>query len=645
LGRINLFFNLFLVLIITCSINVSAQENLCRGALGDPIRKIDFGRGPDQHGSRIAETTFDFQATGTPSDGSYTIAKSTGGMHPTSWHQIGNHTPNDPDGYMMIVNASNEPSVFYKATIGGLCANTTYEFAAWVINLMSRPAIRKPDLTFTISTTDGQLLAEPYNTEPIPEGPSTGWIHPGFLFTIPPNVNEIVISIRNNGFGGSGNDIAIDDITFSPCGPVITPSIDGTTTTNKSLCVGETKDLILSANVTPGVYTNPQYLWQEMDVSGQWQDMPTEITNQYTKQFDNAQIGTYKYRLLVADDGNINSPSCRANSPMFELNVIPFPAIPIGNGPLTVCVGQPIQLNVSDASSYKWTGPAGFNQTIKSPIIPAATFEMSGTYHVTVYNDAKCGSSTQVEVNVIPRPTATIDHISPICKGSSVTLNANGGSSYLWVPSIGLSDANARSPKASPAKTTDYTVYVSNGICTTSESITVVVIKDLEANAGSDLKIIKGNTVKLHGSSTGENIDRIFWTPSDYLDDPTKANPIAKPPVSTTYTLNVISSKGCESSTDNVFVKVYDKLIVPNSFSPNGDGINDLWNVIAIDTYINPTVKVVNRYGQLMFEGKGNQTAWNGKRGNEDVPIGVYYYMVYLEPGLNPLTGSLTVIR
>ncbi len=72
----------------------------------------------------------------------------------------------------------------------------------------------------------------------------TDWLHPGFLFTTPANVNEVVISIRNNGPGGDGNDIAIDDITFTPCGPVIIPAIDGIEISNKDLCIGDTKDII-----------------------------------------------------------------------------------------------------------------------------------------------------------------------------------------------------------------------------------------------------------------------------------------------------------------------------------------------------------------------------------------------------------------
>lgn len=644
----NLIYKLILFIAFLFCNTGRAQTILCKGALGDPIKKLDFGNGIPQHGPPISETSFNFQSTGTPEDGWYTIAKSTVGMHVGSWHQIGNHTPNDPDGYMMIVNASNAPSVFYEATISGLCANTTYEFAAWVINLMTHEG-NKPDLTFTISTVQGVLLATPYNTGKIAEGSATDWLHPGFLFTTPPNVNEIKISIRNNGEGGGGNDIAVDDITFSPCGPVITPSVDGVPTPFKNLCVGDNKSFILSAEVTPGVYINPQYLWQEMDANGNWQDMPTETTRQYLKKFETAVEGSYKYRLLVAENGNINSPNCRANSPTFELNVIPLPPIPIANRSMTVCIGEPINLTVSDASGYKWTGPNGFNSTIQSPVIPRATTEMAGTYYVTISNDAGCEASTQTEITIIPRPIATVDPIAPICKGFPVTLNVRAdsdiGITYRWLPDESLSATNIPNPIATPEKTTTYTVYVSNGYCETPINVTVHVFTPLQANAGPDLKIIKGNSIRIKGSVSGEKAGFVFWTPSDYLDNPNKLNPIATPPVSMTYTLNIMSDVGCAPTSDQVFVKVYDKLIVPNSFSPNGDGINDIWNVIAIDTYEHPVVKVMNRYGQLMFEGKGEKTAWNGKRGNEDVPVGVYYYMIYLESGLKPLTGSLTVIR
>lgn len=630
-----------LLLSVCLSQTVVAQTVLCKGALGDPIKKIDFGNGIPEHAGPITESTFNFQANGAPGDGWYTIAKSTNGMLPGRWHQISNHTPNDPDGYMMIINASNEPSVFYESAVRDLCPNTTYQFSAWVINLLTYDG-KKPNLTFTIETGQETFTSE---SGDIDEGSPTDWIPLGLSFKTPADVSNVIIRIRNNGQGGNGNDIAIDDITFSPCGPVIIPAIDGSITTTKSLCIGDTKDFKLSAEPTPGFYVNPQYLWQELDASQVWQDMPAETNLTLNKQFTNAQLGSYKYRLLVAENGNINSVNCRANSPEFELRVVDYPSVPLVISPKTVCVDDPINLTVSAASSYKWTGPNGFTSDKQSPTIDHASADMEGTYHIAIANEGGCESFAEIEVKVVPRPIATIAAVAAICKGDAVQLNASGGTAYEWLPAEGLQDTDKPDPMVNPTKTTTYTVWVSNGYCRTEASITVHVIKDLIANAGPAPKLIKGNSVTLKGQVSGENIDRVFWTPSDYLDDATKLNPVARPPFSMTYTLNVISSTGCTNATDQVFVKVYEKLVVPNAFSPNGDGVNDLWNVVAIDTYVNPMVKVINRYGQLLFEGKGDKTAWDGKYGNEDAPAGIYYYMIYLEPGLKALSGSLTLLR
>lgn len=644
ISKTNVFLSLLLILAFD-----NAKSQSCAGSVGDPVKNYDFGRGLTDRGPEIPDkTNYVYNSTDVPNDGQYTIVKTTAGMSHVSqgnWLAVNNHTPNDPDGYMMLINADDKTiGVFYQATIPDLCPGTTYDFGAWIINVMARPDRIRPNLKFIIEKPNGDPIKE-FDTGLIPEGGSNDWKRYSATFKTDADVTEVVVKIQNIGLGGNGNDFALDDITFSVCGPVIIPSIDGVVTPNKSLCIGESKNFNLSAEPTPGVYTNPQYLWQEMDVSGIWQDMPAQRTNKYTKSFINAQIGSYKYRLLVAENGNINSPNCRVSSPTFELNVSPFPATPVANQPLTVCIGDPIHLSVSNASSYKWTFPDGRSSNQQSPVINNATDNMTGTYLVTIANDAGCEASTSTTVTVIPRPVAKIDPIAPICKGSSVNLNASGGITYRWLPTTGLSATNISDPIANPTKTTTYTVYASNGLCESTAQITVQVYKDLVAMAGPDLKILKRNKVVIKGTISGDNVGQIFWTPTDYLDDPFKLNPTASPPTSMTYTLNVLSTAGCASSSDDVFIKVYEKLIIPNSFSPNGDGINDIWNITAIDTYANPKVKIMNRYGQLMFQSDGYGKPWDGKRGNEDVPAGVYYYMVYLEPGLKPLTGSLLVIR
>lgn len=619
-------------------INLSCFAQLCEGSFGDPVIKMDFGRGADDYGPSIGtKTNYKYIAAGVPSDGFYAIVKNTNNMYGT-WHKITNHTPNDPDGYMMVANADYTPGIFYEEEVAtSLCPNTNYRFGAWVVNLMSVRGI-KPNLIFSILTLDNRVLGE-FPTQDIPESSNPSWIE-YFLEFNTGNVDKVKIRITNNGPGGTGNDIAIDDITFRVCGPKIKTSINGMEQSDKSICEGKNEELLITTAIEGSATL--QYQWQAF-ISNSWEDINGENNSYMTAKFINAQQGVYQYRVVTAEPGNFNSVFCRTSSDVVSIHVVP-PPVPVVSPDLTTCIGEPFKLSASGGSTYKWTYPNGERSDEQSPVI-TATADMEGIYKVLVTSAAGCEASAEVKVSLLNRPVATVDQVNPICKGDQVVLNAGGGPKFRWVPATGLSATDIPNPVASPEETTTYTVYVSNNYCETPIQVTVRVIQPLVANAGPDQKIIRGNATILTGRVTGENIERYFWTPSRDLDDPFKINPVARPSVSTTYTLNVISSSGCISSSDNVFVKVYDKLITPSAFSPNGDGINDLWNVIAIDTYVNPTVKVVNRYGQLMFEGKGDKTAWDGKHEHKDVPVGVYYYMIYLESGLKPLTGSLTVIR
>ncbi|RYE12462.1 MAG: gliding motility-associated C-terminal domain-containing protein [Sphingobacteriales bacterium] len=310
------------------------------------------------------------------------------------------------------------------------------------------------------------------------------------------------------------------------------------------------------------------------------------------------------------------------------------------------CIGDNVAINlISDGGTYAWTGPNGFTSTQKSPIIQNATMASAGVYKVVVTSPFGCISTIETKLGIIPRPVVTVGNPNPaVCDGNAVELLATGGVSYKWSPAAGLSDPNIANPIANPTETTLYTVAVSNGTCETLKEVNVIVHNNPKAQVGEDKKILKGNSIMIEGIAEGDDIT-YFWSPAEGLDDPTKLNPIATPASDMTYTLNVVSNKGCVTATADIFIKVYEKVEVPSSFSPNGDGINDTWSIIAIDTFADPKVKIVNRYGEIVFESSGYKTPWDGKYKSSDVPPGVYYYIINLNTGLKPLSGSLTVIR
>ncbi|RQO70426.1 hypothetical protein DBR43_20630 [Pedobacter sp. KBW06] len=620
-------------------INKTSSQT-CQGSLGDPVVHIDFGRGSNFFGPPLgSNTTYNYVASGQPSDGSYTIEKSvnSGG----AWYLLPNHTPNDPDGYLMMINASVTPGIFYETDVAtDLCPNTTYEFAAWVSNLLVFSGI-KPNLTFMILAMDNQVLST-YSTGDIAESSGPTWKQYGFLFSTPANVNRVKIRIINNAAGGTGNDLALDDITFRACGPAITVGLDNTGQTEKMICEEGSSPTTISAQVTGSA--NLQYLWQRDSGSG-WIDLNNETSTQMTIAAQSLPPGIYQYRMVIAQAANFSSPACRTASPIVKVQVNPTPKPSLANQQ-RVCVGNVITLELNGTTgTYSWTGPNNFSSTERSPVIEKATLAHSGVYQVTV-TSAGCSATAQTYIEVFPLKIAAVDQQDvSICKGTSVTLRASGGTTYKWAPAEGLSATDVANPIASPGITTVYGVTVSNGACESTAYVVVNVLKEVMADAGSNRAIIEGQSITLNGKVSGDHV-RYFWTPSNYLDDPSKLNPIASPPEDITYTLNVWSEEGCPGSTADVSIKVYKKLEIPNTITPNGDGINDIWNIAALESYPGAEVKIVNRYGERIFSsGSSGPKSWDGKRKGVNVPVGTYYYMIDLHDGQKILTGSITILR
>ena len=79
--------------------------------------------------------------------------------------------------------------------------------------------------------------------------------------------------------------------------------------------------------------------------------------------------------------------------------------------------------------------------------------------------------------------------------------------------------------------------------------------------------------------------------------------------------------------------------------SPNGDGINDTWNIKYLSTYTDCTVDIFNRYGQKLFSSVGYMVPWDGKYNNADLPVGVYYYEINPKHGRNVMSGTVTIVR
>jgi len=639
-------------LLFTMNSRAQTQQQTCNGSLGDPVIHQDFGSGTNPGGPLAAGITDMLYSTDNcPVDGSYTIANSLTGSantHPYTWHNVtADHTGN-PNGYFMIINANYNPSVFFTQTANGLCPNTYYFFSAYILNLMIPGPItatfHHPDITFSIETTSGAVL-QTLNTGTIEALSSPKWVQYGVGFTTPADVTDVVVVMTNHGEGGNGNDFLLDDITFQACGPIIKEGFGSTNGPSSiSLCQGSNATNILQTQVVGN--GTPSYQWQSNNNGTGWVDMNGETNSSLTVVTTNAAPGVHQYRLGVANGSAISVVSCRVYSPPLTIYVNPLPVVP-PIGDQTVCESHTLQLTAQGGAGYVWTGP-NMSPTSQNPlVINNVTPANAGLYSVVALSDSGCTSApVKVNVNVIPIVVATVSNPAiTICAGDKAPLAASGGLYYKWTPSTGLDHDDIPNPIASPLTTTKYTVHVSNGGCTdSSKTVTVTVNQNPVADAGSPIVLFEGQSATLKGNVTGDNITSYSWSPTTFLSDPNSLTPIATPTDNITYTLTAISQT-CGTATSSVFIRVYKKIIVPNTFSPNNDGINDHWNIEALFTYPQCSVLVYNRYGQQVYQNVGYAKPWDGTFNGSPLAPGTYYYIIDLKNNTPKITGWVLLVR
>ncbi|WPU95079.1 gliding motility-associated C-terminal domain-containing protein [Mucilaginibacter sabulilitoris] len=640
---------LFLLLLFALAFG-SAAAQVCSGGLGDPVINQDFGSGAGTGDPLTDDITTLTYTTNCPEDGSYTITHYSGGCHNT-WHTVYTDHTGNTNGFFMMINASYAPSVFFTQKADVLCENTTYEFSAYVLNLLTAQAsdntVIHPEIVFSVETITGQVL-KTYDTGIIPPTSTPVWVKDSLFFTTPPGVTQVVVKMTNKAPGGNGNDLLLDDITFRACGPIVQV---GFTTIEanepKNQCVGETKTYTLKAKVNEG-YTNPKIQWQQdKGDGGGWIDIAGATNDTYSFTIGGGNLGVFKYRLAAAEGQNINSANCKVFSNALTVTVNPYPVVATIE-PQTQCEGDAVMLNATGGATYEWSGPGitAANKHQNPLVFNAVTPAAAGNYTVIVTSEAGCSSTAHTSLAVNSRPVVTVEEPTTICMGNSTTLNASapGNNQYSWSPATGLSDPNVRNPVANPTQTTAYTVKVTNDKqCFTTKTVTLTVLPPPIADAGGDKKIFEGQSVKLDGSAKFGDV--YSWTPVDYLSDPHSLNPIASPVDDITYTLHVTSNFNCGTDENSVFVRVYKKVVVPNTFSPNGDGVNDFWDIEALVTYPQSLLTVYNRYGRQVYSSRGYDQPWKGTYNGNVLPTGTYYYVIDLKSGAPLLSGWVQIIK
>lgn len=383
---------------------VLSQPQTCSGSFGNPIVNITFGSGVTNPGPQLsaavpgASTNYNFAsyATGNPptapTDGDYALVNAV--PFNSAWYSGAKDHTGNANGYMAFFNSAPTPGDFYRQTVSNLCPGTTYEFSAWVANVINPsilPGAILPNITFKILDPATQIVLATYNTGDIPNANTMTWTQYSFLFTAPSGSSSVTLVLANNNIGGNaqpGNDLAIDDITFRPCGPLTKASFSSNTQVDSS-GTSSCSSVNLFGSIT-GSFNNPSYQWQISNDGGISFSNISGASN-LNAVVSNLSTGQYTIRLLSAEAGNINSTTCRFISNEIKLTVTNCTSITgisnIINYYTPVIAFNPCdnKITVEDGSGFK-VGDTILLIQMKGAVIDSSNTAAFGT--ITDYKNA-----------------------------------------------------------------------------------------------------------------------------------------------------------------------------------------------------------------------------------------------------------------
>jgi gliding motility-associated-like protein len=266
-----------------------------------------------------------------------------------------------------------------------------------------------------------------------------------------------------------------------------------------------------------------------------------------------------------------------------------------------------------------------------------------------VYSGITCLNQSARTITLQASPQIQFDPMQAVCEEipafvitDAKEINGLTGTGTYSGP--GISATGIFDPLAArPGQHTITYKYVTDNGCETEKTQTILVNPTPIVDAGPDRVLLEGGYIIIDTKITGNNLSYL-WTPATFLDN----DNIAKPKVTTkediTYSLLVTSADGCKA-TDDISVKILKQIKVPNAFSPNGDGINDTWEILYLESYPGCVIDVYNRYGQVVFHSIGYARAWDGRMNGLPLPFGTYYWIINPKNGRQQVNGSVTIIR
>ncbi len=331
-----------------------------------------------------------------------------------------------------------------------------------------------------------------------------------------------------------------------------------------------------------------------------------------------------------------DAAGCSASN-TFKVTVNPAPVIHFSPNPANICKGHDTtHLFVTGAAKYVWRSNHYLScDSCSNPIVSTPA---NLVYTVTGTSKFGCIDSIKVPVTVFDTNATTISNDTSICKGSTANLYAAGGVKYQWLPTTGLDNPTSPRPNATPDVTTHYRVYITENVCfRDTQNVTVTVIPIPQIQLPPEVTVLAGTSVQLFASVLNNvKLTDFKWTPADStLSCIECPRPIATPVVTTTYSVTVATTEGCATSGSTTIRILCDnsQVFIPNTFTPNGDGVNDRFFVSGRGLGKVTRMAIYNRWGEMIYESLGAQAndggvGWDGTYKGQVLAPDVFIYRI-----------------
>lgn len=422
-------------------------------------------------------------------------------------------------------------------------------------------------------------------------------------------------------------------VTVNECtSPVATLEI----TINAAPKAGE--DAIVPLCNEGDVLNLTDYLTGAFDNGGVWEDIDgTGALNGNAFATAGVAAGTYQFRYTVENICNVIDES------IMTVQLKDIPQAPTVSGVAPVCEGTDVQLSataVADAT-YQWTGPDGFSSDEQNPLIAAAGTDANGEYSLAVTVNGCTSASATVPVIVNAVPQFVVEGNTVLCEDQTSVLsvipgNFNGAAAeYTWYFEGGeLAETSAN---IQIVQIGTYEVTVNNSDCITSREIEVTLNEnpfELLLDSGCidyDYMLWVANLSEISGAT-------VTWTgPGNFSFIGTEANITGK--MEGEYTATVTNDEGCTAVASIMVDNT--SCIIPRGISPNGDGLNDSFDLSNLDVI---EIKIFNRYGLKVYEAHDYLKEWYGQSDKGTLPTATYYYVITLSAG-KQVTGWVYLQR